>query len=193
MLQPRRIILSDIVAGAVPALRRLVHDGVSIDATDDGLRAEVNADPGQIQQVLESLVRNASEAIRDAGRVTIDTRRAHRTELPGDTALAEAPADHYIVLSVADTGVGMSDSVRSHLFEPFFTTKGPGEGTGLGLASVYGIVRQSGGLVDVDSVPSVGTTFRIYLPVMPAEPLQLRAPDLPTATPARIARAKGAR
>ena len=193
MLQPRRIVLSDIVAVAVPALRRLVHCGVSIDATDDGLRAEINADPGQIQQVLESLVRNASEAIRDVGRITIDTRRARRTEMPGDTALAEAPADHYLVLSVTDTGAGMSDSVRSHLFEPFFTTKGPGEGTGLGLASVYGIVRQSGGLVDVESTPSVGTTFRIYLPAMPAEPVQLRAPALPRATPARIARAKGAR
>ena len=99
------------------------------------------------------------------GRITIETRALELTDAEPHGITHEMPAGRYAAISVADTGIGMEPAVVARVFEPFFTTKGPGEGSGLGLASVYGIVRQSGGFVDVDSVPDVGTTFHVYLPV----------------------------
>ena len=165
LLRPRRIVLADVVTDAAPRLRRVIAGTVELRTSSDGMAAEVHADPHQLEQGLFTLVRNASEAMPEGGRVSIDTRVMDLTERATDSA-RELPTGRYVVLTVSDTGVGMPPDVVARLFEPFFTTKGvgEGEGTGLGLASLYGVVRQSGGFVDVQSTPKVGTTFRIYLP-----------------------------
>jgi two-component system, cell cycle sensor histidine kinase and response regulator CckA len=164
-LQPRRLALAAIVAEAVPMLHREVGENVNLVTLADDPDVHVFADPLQLEQVLLTLVRNADEAMPDGGRITIETRalELHEKHLHGSTQ--EMPGGRYALLTVSDTGVGMTAEVQARLFEPFFTTKGPGEGTGLGLASMYGIVRQSGGYVDVESIPKVGTVFRIYLPL----------------------------
>jgi two-component system, cell cycle sensor histidine kinase and response regulator CckA len=133
----------------------------------------VRADPGQIEQVVMNLAVNARDAMPRGGRLALETRAVRRP--PHD--------DPYVLLSVSDTGSGMDAETRSKLFEPFFTTKAPGEGTGLGLSTVYGIVVQSGGEIDVESEPGRGATFRIHLPVVdapldrpltPPQPIQVR-------------------
>ena len=176
MLQPRRVVLADVVEQALPVLRRILGRRAIIDARSDDARGQIFADPQQIEQVLATLVRNADEAMPDGGTITIETRAMHLT----DDHESEMPTGQYAILSVRDTGVGMSEEVKAHIFEPFFTTKGPGRATGLGLASLYGIVRQSGGFVDVESAPGRGTTVRVFLPYAPppgaAIPVAVTAP-----------------
>jgi two-component system cell cycle sensor histidine kinase/response regulator CckA len=183
LLRPRRVALADVVTDAEPMLRRSIGRNVDLRTTSDGTAAEVHADPHQLEQVLATLVRNANDAMPGGGRVTIDTRVAELTDDGAETTAREMPMGRYVMLTVTDTGVGMSPEVVSRLFEPFFTTKDIGEGTGLGLASLYGIVRQSGGFVDVQSTPKVGTTFRIYLPT-PVAPQPDGRPDPEALQPA---------
>ena len=132
----------------------------------------------QLEYVLTTMARNSNDAMPHGGNIMIEARVL---ELEGNEpapATQEIPTGRYAAISFSDTGLGMDKAVMARVFEPFFTTKAPGEGSGLGLASVYGIVRQSGGFVDVDSSRSAGTTFRIFLPLAST----VRTTSLPTAT-----------
>ena len=164
VLQPRLINLNEIVAGMEEMLRRLIHTGIRIETRAFDNLAALRADPAQMEQVLLNLAVNARDAMPNGGLLRIETDEAFL-----DAAYAAAhpgvAAGRYVLLSVTDTGAGMDDETRERIFEPFFTTKGQGEGTGLGLATVYGIVQQSGGHIQVESEIGSGTTFRIYFPV----------------------------
>jgi PAS domain S-box-containing protein len=163
VLQPRALDLNATVRDLAPMLSRLIGAQVHLDTRlIEGLGV-VHADPGQIEQVLVNLVVNASDAMPEGGTLTIETANA---QLDADYVQqhADAVAGPYVVLAVSDTGSGMSRETQARIFDPFFTTKELGKGTGLGLATVYGIVKQSGGNVWVYSEPGQGTRFKIYLP-----------------------------
>jgi CheY-like chemotaxis protein len=144
-------------------LRRLVGENIKLAAVLDPALGKVKADHGQLEQVIINLVVNARDAMPHGGRLVIETKNAVLDEFSTDHFHDVQPG-HYTVLSVSDSGVGMDAETQLHIFEPFFTTKEVGKGTGLGLATVYGIVKQSGGDVGVRSAPGEGATFRIYLP-----------------------------
>jgi signal transduction histidine kinase len=177
VLMPKAFDLGVFVAGLEPTLRRLLGQGIEL-VVATAAPAPVMADPGQLEQVVVSLVTNARDAMPGGGRLTLQT-----AGVEADEALARRHAGlqpgSYAVLTVRDTGSGMDGRTQARIFEPFFTTKDQGRGTGLGLAMVYGIVRQSGGGIGVDSAPGRGTTFSIYLPL--AEAGAGRAPDVPGA------------
>jgi CheY-like chemotaxis protein len=161
VLAPQALDLNTVVRDTERMLRRMIGEDVEL-ATElaAGLHA-VRVDPGQLQQVLLNLAVNARDAMPRGGRLTLRTRNVAVAEEGGESGLA--PGD-WVLLEVEDTGIGMSEEVERHVFEPFFTTKEAGQGTGLGLAVVLGIVEQSGGRVGVRSRPGEGTAFDIHLP-----------------------------
>lgn len=163
VLQPRALDLNQLVEGVERMLRRLLTENIDVRLHLAPQLGVVHADPGQLEQVLLNLAVNARDAMPDGGKLVIETADAD-LQAPDAAEPVGVTPGRYAVLAVSDTGVGMDDHVRSHLFEPFFTTKGPGKGTGLGLATVYGIVQQSGGTIWVYSEPNHGTTFKVYLP-----------------------------
>jgi two-component system cell cycle sensor histidine kinase/response regulator CckA len=168
VMQPRLVSVADTVRGLESLLRHSVRENVELNiALADGLPA-VLADSGQLEQVLLNLVMNARDAMAAGGVVELSVGSA---ELTGAEEGISPPLAHgrYVVLAVADTGSGIAEDVLPHVFEPFFTTKGDGVGTGLGLSTVYGIVVQSGGGIDVRSPAGRGTTFTVYLPVAEGE------------------------
>jgi signal transduction histidine kinase len=144
-------------------LKRIIGEDVTLVTRLDSSLANVKADAGQVEQVIMNLAVNARDAMPEGGTLTIETRNDTLDEWEA-RELSDAPKGPHVLLTVADTGTGMTAETKAHLFEPFFTTKAPGKGTGLGLSTVYGIVRQSGGSIDVITEPGRGATFRIRLP-----------------------------
>ena len=165
VLEPRTLDLNGLVEQMRPMLTRLVGEDVEVRIALDPKPVTVHADRHQLEQVILNLTVNARDAMRQGGRLLIETAIAERSE-DCDRSHREAGAGRFAVLSVSDTGTGMSDETRSRIFEPFFTTKGVGAGTGLGLSMVQGVVAQSGGFIEVSSAPAQGTTFHINLPYL---------------------------
>jgi two-component system cell cycle sensor histidine kinase/response regulator CckA len=163
VMQPRLVNLNAIVREMGGMLRRLVGERITLRLDLDPGLGDVTADPGQLEQVIANLGVNARDAMPDGGTLTIATANVNRVGMSGATDEG-IPGGPLVVLIVKDTGTGMDEHVLAHLFEPFFTTKEMGRGTGLGLATVYGIVRQSGGQIQVTSRPGEGSTFTVYLP-----------------------------
>ncbi|HKZ04213.1 MAG TPA: ATP-binding protein [Methylomirabilota bacterium] len=163
VLQPKVLDLNAVVAGVVDMLHRLIGENIELVTVPGRELGHVLADPGQIEQVLLNLVVNARDAMPSGGRLSIATANVDRDESMVRNRMG-AKAGRFVMLSVSDTGVGMSEETKARLFEPFFTTKGPGVGTGLGLATVYGIVKQSGGDIWAYSELGRGTSFKVYLP-----------------------------
>ncbi|MFH2064361.1 MAG: PAS domain S-box protein [Pseudomonadota bacterium] len=162
-IAPRSVDLNEMVEGMLRMLRRLIGEDINLIWKPAGNLWPVKMDPSQIDQILANLCVNSRDAIDDVGRITIKTQN-----IGLDRDFCEGYADcipgDYVLLAVSDDGCGMTPEIKNNLFEPFFTTKGVGKGTGLGLATVYGIVRQNNGFIRVDSEPEQGTIFRIYLP-----------------------------
>lgn len=166
ILAPSRLDLNTIVANLRKMLERLIGEDISLSTVLEPDLWPVIADPGQLEQVIVNLAVNARDAMPTGGLLTIETRNIYVEDQKAET-YPDLRTGPYTLLSVSDNGCGMDEDIRSHLFEPFFTTKEVGKGTGLGLAMVYGIVKQSGGDITVYSEPERGTTFKIYLPAYP--------------------------
>ena len=163
VLEPQVIDLSVLVGKVSKMLKRLIGEEIDLVANTVADLGPVRADPGELEQVLMNLVVNARDAMPHGGKITIETANTELSEAQHGLAESVA-AGPYTLLAVSDTGDGMDDATKARIFEPFFTTKEVGKGTGLGLATVYGIIKQSGGHVSVYSEPGRGTTFKIYLP-----------------------------
>ena len=169
MVEPVVVDLNQLLSGAMGMLERLIGEDVQVVFRPGANLLAVRIDPSGMEQVLINLAVNARDAMPQGGQLSIET-----SEVEVDAELCQNHLDarpgRHLLLSVKDTGVGMSEGVLSRLFEPFFTTKGPGRGTGLGLSIIYGIVQQGGGFVHVESGLGQGSTFRIYLPVVLEKP-----------------------
>jgi len=163
VLQPRVFNLNTLIVDLDKMLRRMISEDIELETITHPKLGTVKADPGQIEQVVMNLVLNARDAIKAGGRITIETANIILDEDYVREHAGARPGPH-VMLAVSDTGEGIASDVLPHIFEPFFTTKEVGRGTGLGLSTVYGIVKQSGGNVWVYSQPGRGSTFKIYLP-----------------------------
>ncbi len=166
VLEPKVLDLNDVVVDTQKMLQRMVGEDIEFITRLDPSLGAVKADPGQIEQILMNLVVNARDAMPEGGKLTIETSN---TEM--DAAFVRrysypVKTGAYVLVTVTDTGIGMDSETQTHIFEPFFTTKPKDAGTGLGLATVYGVVKQSGGYIDVFSELGNGTTFKIYLPTV---------------------------
>jgi two-component system, cell cycle sensor histidine kinase and response regulator CckA len=167
VMQTRIVRLNDVVTGLEGMLRRLVGQDIVIDVTTDPALWEVRADPGQVEQVLMNLAVNARDAMPAGGRLTISTGNI-AMDAPDPLATPGLRPGEYVWVAVTDTGTGIPETARPYIFEPFFTTKPVGKGTGLGLATVYGIVKQMAGGIYLESKEGAGTRFRVYFPRVPA-------------------------
>jgi PAS domain S-box-containing protein len=180
VIEPRPLDVNVIVADAERMLQRLIGEDIRLTTSLDPLLGQVMADSDQVHQVVVNLVVNARDAMPDGGYLEITTNNVDVDE-SAVAAHPEAVPGPYVMLTVTDSGTGMNEETLQNIFEPFFTTKERGRGIGLGLSTVYGAVRQSGGWIDVSSVPGQGSEFRIYLPRIDA----CVVPDQPRMAPAK--------
>jgi signal transduction histidine kinase len=163
VIEPRVLELNMVIRDTERMLRLLIGDDIEFSTSLDPAAGHIKADPGQIEQIIMNLAVNARDAMPNGGKLTVTTAKIirdknHLTHLPG------LDAGDYVMMAIADTGTGMNEHVKSHLFEPFFTTKPLGQGTGLGLATCFGIVKQNTGHIEVHSELGSGTTFELYFP-----------------------------
>jgi PAS domain S-box-containing protein len=173
VMQLRVLDINAVVGDLENMLRRLIGEDIELQTSLDPEVARINADPGQLEQVLMNFVVNARDAMPKGGRLIISTSNSELSE--ADAGGLQAARGRYVVLAVSDTGMGMSPEVQQRLFDPFFTTKEQGRGTGLGLSTVYGIVKQSGGEICVQSELGRGTVFTVYFPRVETAPEELDA------------------
>jgi two-component system, cell cycle sensor histidine kinase and response regulator CckA len=171
VLTPIVLNPNEIIRETEGLLRRLIGEDILLTTVLGPAISRVNVDPGLLGQVLMNLAVNARDAMPQGGKLTIESSEVHLDEAYAQRL--ECQSGHYVKLSVSDNGCGMTPEVKAHVFEPFFTTKGVGKGTGLGLATVYGILKQSGGGISLDSEPLRGTTFVVYLPAVNEQPRSL--------------------
>jgi CheY-like chemotaxis protein len=162
-ISPRVLDLNAVIGGMITMVRRLIGEDITLAWKPDDDVWPVKMDPAQVDQIVINLAVNARDALRVGGVLAIETSTTTIHEAAGSAFEGVSPGD-FVVLTVSDNGEGMDDDTLAHLFEPFYTTKGLGRGTGLGLATVYGIVKQNDGVIDVRSELGRGTTFRIFLP-----------------------------
>jgi PAS domain S-box-containing protein len=167
VLAPRVVNLSHVVQGVEKMLRRVIGEDVDLVTSLDPEVGAVKADVGQLEQVLMNLAVNARDAMPTGGKLMLETANVEH-DVDYAREQEASPVRRFVMLAVSDTGIGMDEATKARIFEPFFTTKEPGKGTGLGLATVYGIVHQSGGFIWVYSEVGRGTTFKIYLPEVDA-------------------------
>jgi len=163
VIAPKVLALHEVVRDLSSMLRRVIGEDIKLVTHHDPVELLVNADPSHIEQILLNLAVNARDAMPQGGSLVMEVRAMELDGGGGSHSLELEPGS-YVLLTVSDTGCGMDSATRARIFEPFFTTKAVGEGTGLGLATVYGVVKQSGGAISVDSEPGQGTTFNVYLP-----------------------------
>src|SRR5260370_3242550 len=163
LLQPKVLDLNTVVSEMCSLLKRLVREDIAFTFQAGESLGRIKADPGQIEQVIVNLTVNACDAMPEGGRLTIETSNLTVDEEFATSRPPLQPGPH-VLLALTDTGCGVDAATRARIFEPFFTTKEQGKGTGLGLATVYGVVKQSGGCIGVDSEPGKGSRFELYLP-----------------------------
>jgi two-component system, cell cycle sensor histidine kinase and response regulator CckA len=173
VLQPKLVDLNSIVMGLDKLLRRLMDEGIQMSALPGKDIGTIKADPGQMEQVIMNLVVNARDAMPNGGQLTVETANVELDAAYASEHATMRPG-RYVMLAVSDTGTGMSPETVAHIFEPFYTTKESGRGTGLGLSTAYGIVKQSGGYIWVYSELGHGSTFKVYLPLVEQEPESLQ-------------------
>jgi len=176
VLKPQVLDLNASIVELEKMLRRVIGEDIALTVTTSARPALIKADPSQIEQVILNLVLNARDASGTGGQISVESCHVERNEPGGERRSC-------VMLAVRDTGLGMDEATRARVFEPFFTTKERGRGTGLGLATVYGIVEQSGGTITVSSEAGIGSTFKVYLPATPERPNERPPPQVESAFP----------
>ncbi len=176
VLKPVVLNLNEVITETLNLLQRLIGEDVELAIALNSKTGRVNADPGQLSQIIMNLAVNARDAMPHGGKLTIETANVFLEPADARRKIGILPGA-YVMLAVCDTGHGMDEKIQQQIFEPFFTTKELGKGTGLGLATVYGIVKQSGGNIEFDSVAGAGTTFRVYLPRVAEQPEAVEATE----------------